>query len=79
MRDKPKDRIPYCISIRDAAKILTLDPATVYRMIAAREIPAVQLGPRRLAIRSDELEAWLEARRTIPRDPFPTDPARGKL
>lgn len=66
------------VSIREAAEALSMDKATVYRLVASEELPGYRIG-RRIVLRLDELDQFMEARRTIPRDPFPADPIAGKL
>jgi len=49
------------LRIPEVAARLRVSRDTVYRKIAAGQIPAVQLGDRRAALRvpEDELEAWI--------------------
>ena len=48
---------------KEVAARLDLHPATVYRKLAAGEIPAIRLGHKGTSIRVDpaELERWLYA------------------
>jgi excisionase family DNA binding protein len=49
------------LTIREVAARLRVSESTVHRLIARDEIPSLQLGGRRKAIRIDEaeFEAWL--------------------
>jgi excisionase family DNA binding protein len=57
---------PKYIGIPQAAIMLSVDSSTLYRMIAAGELPAYRIGTKRLLICIQELEAFMNARRTLP-------------
>jgi excisionase family DNA binding protein len=50
------DRI--LLSVPEAARVLGVNPRSVYRLVGARVIPAIRLGTRRIAIPRRELEEW---------------------
>lgn len=54
---------PRLLTVPQVAARLQLSRQTIYRKIAGGQIPAVQIGPRRSAIRVDEdrLEKWLRS------------------
>jgi excisionase family DNA binding protein len=51
------------LTVPEVAERLRLSKGTVYKLIRTEVLPAVQLGANgsSLRVRSDELEAWLEA------------------
>jgi excisionase family DNA binding protein len=50
------DRI--LLSVPEAARVLGVNPRSVYRLVEQRCIPAIRLGTRRIAIPRRELDAW---------------------
>ena len=56
------------LTVHEAALRLRCSTPTVYRRIAAGELPATRLGngPAALRISERELEVWLERNRTSP-------------
>lgn len=48
------------LNVEDAAKYLLVSKALVYMMIQRKEIPHIRLGKRRVIIRKNDLEKWLE-------------------
>ena len=56
------DRPEPLLTIEDAAEYLGLSTKTIRRRIAMREIPFVNLGPRVIRFRREDLEAYVESR-----------------
>jgi excisionase family DNA binding protein len=56
---------PNWLTVKETARRLGLHPLTVRRKIKAGELPALQLGGPKCAIRvfEDELASWLERHR----------------
>jgi excisionase family DNA binding protein len=52
------------LTTRQVAERLGLSPATVLRRYRAGEIPGYRLATNVLRFRADELEAWLQTRRS---------------
>jgi excisionase family DNA binding protein len=52
---------PLLLRIDDAARLLSLGRATIYKMIANGELPVVKCGTA-LRIPLDDLKAWIDAR-----------------
>ena len=44
------------------AAFLSVDPATVYRLARRAALPAIQVGPRVVRFRPDDVRAYLERR-----------------
>jgi excisionase family DNA binding protein len=59
------------IGVRDAAEMLSLDRSTLYRLIAAGELPAYRISDRRLVLGLDDIDRFMLRRRTMPVDGFP--------
>lgn len=59
---------PKYIGVSEAAEMLSVDPSTLYRMIDAGILGAYRFTTRRLLIKLQELEDFMEQRRTKPRD-----------
>jgi excisionase family DNA binding protein len=53
------------LSAEDVVALLQVNLRTIYRMIKARQIPAVRVG-RQWRFRQRDIESWLEAQRTMP-------------
>lgn len=60
------------VGVREAAAMLSVNPATLYRLIETGELNAYRIGIRRMVIKVEELDAFLQARRTRPADSAPT-------
>ncbi|VTS07956.1 helix-turn-helix domain-containing protein [Tuwongella immobilis] len=65
------------LTIRTAAKLLNLSPATLYRLVAAKQIPHIRLGTGRgkILFQEPELHTWLESRHVRPALETSTNPA----
>lgn len=50
--------------VPEGADYLRLPTTAVYKMIKAGELPALILGPRRIRLRRDDLDQWLDAHAT---------------
>jgi excisionase family DNA binding protein len=62
---------PRLLTVRAVAHWMGLSTKQVRRRIASGDLPAVRLGPEpnaQLRVSADELEAWLERRRTQPKE-----------
>lgn len=53
------------LSVKDAAKLLSVSVSYVRKLVKSGEIPAVKLGPKCLRIAVKDLEAWAESRKTM--------------
>ena len=51
-------------TISEAAGLLGVSPLFIYRRVWNKELPAIRLSARRLAIPKEELESFLNARST---------------
>lgn len=49
------------LSINEAATLAGVSPATLKRRGAAGELKITKLSPRRIGVRSDHLQAWLDS------------------
>jgi len=58
----PTDRDFYTVA--EAARVLDVNPSTIWRWIEARQLPAVRVGPRSIRIRKQDLEALVRPART---------------
>ncbi len=47
-------------SVPEAARLLDVSAATLWRWIAARRLRAYRVGPRRIRVRRDDLEALVQ-------------------
>ncbi len=54
------------LSVREVADALALSPRTVLRMVAAGTLPAFRFDSGSLRIAEADLDAFLDARRTVP-------------
>lgn len=57
--------MPPLLNKKQAAECLGIGLSTLDRWIADREIPYIQLGPRRIAFKQADIEAYLE-KQTVP-------------
>lgn len=46
---------PFC-TVAEAARMLGVSPATVWRWIVAQRLPAYRVGPRGIRIRKEDVE-----------------------
>ena len=53
---------PISYSVDDAARVIGIGPATVWKWVAAKEIPVIRIG-RRTVIRHNDLVAFVERHR----------------
>jgi excisionase family DNA binding protein len=51
-------------TVGEAARILRVNPSTVWRWIESEKLPAYRVGPRTIRIRHKDLEALLQPART---------------
>ena len=51
---------------REAAEILQISAASVYRLLSNGRLPAIQVGPRSLRIRRADLDQFIDARVRLP-------------
>lgn len=56
------------LSVEDVARSLGVATVSVYRLVERRALPVYRVL-RKLLFRRSEVNAWLEAKRTAPRDP----------
>ncbi len=56
------------ISPQDLARLLRVTSDTIYRLVAKRALPSYRVL-RRILLRRADVERWLAAHRTSPRDP----------
>lgn len=64
-RAAPRATTPLGEPLLDAdavAAYLSIDPATVYRLARRAVLPAIQVGPRALRFRPEDVRAYLECR-----------------
>jgi excisionase family DNA binding protein len=47
-------------TVPEAARLLEVSPATLWRWIATRRLPAYRVGPRRIRIRREDLEELIQ-------------------
>ncbi|MBI4494622.1 MAG: helix-turn-helix domain-containing protein [Chloroflexi bacterium] len=62
-------------TILEAARILKVNPSTIWRWIAAERLPAHRVGPRAIRIKQEDLEAVLRPAKPASRE-APTDRER---
>jgi excisionase family DNA binding protein len=55
---------PRYYTVAQAARLLGVSPSTVWRWIEAEKLAAYRIGPRRIRIREDDLEAAIRPART---------------
>lgn len=55
------------LSVQDVSRLLGIAAITVYRLVARRALPTYRLV-RRILFRRSDVERWLAAHRTEPRD-----------
>jgi len=61
------DGVPQLVRPRDAARLLGVSPATLWRLARLPEFPVpYRLGLQAVAWSAPELRAWLETRRARP-------------
>ena len=51
------------LSVREAAKILSVDRKMVYRLIEMDKLPAYRISDRVIRISEDDLGAWIKKRK----------------
>src|SRR4051812_32055628 len=51
-------------TVAEAARVLEVNPSTIWRWIEARQLPAVRVGPRSIRIRKLDLEAMVRPARS---------------
>jgi|GEM_PF-5664238 len=51
---------PPFYTVAEAAHVLDVSPATIWRWIEARKLPAYRVGPRRIRIRKEDLDRVIE-------------------
>jgi excisionase family DNA binding protein len=51
-------------TVPEAARLLEVSPATLWRWIATRRLPAYRVGPRRIRVRREDLEALIRPARS---------------
>jgi excisionase family DNA binding protein len=56
---------PKVLSIEDAAKVIGVSKATLKRLIDSGNMPSVLIGPRRRVVLITDIDAYLQAHRTI--------------
>ena len=49
------------LTVRQAAKVLSVSVWHVYRLVQKRKVPFVRVGTRAIRFRSTDLEAWLRS------------------
>jgi excisionase family DNA binding protein len=64
MHEYPKDDElpPISYSVDDAARVIGIGPATVWKWVSAKELPVIKIG-RRTIIRHHDLVAFVERHR----------------
>ena len=64
MNNSPPDNElpPISYSVDDAARVIGIGPATVWKWVAAKELPVIKIG-RRTVIRHNDLVAFVERHR----------------
>jgi len=53
---------PIAYSVDDAARVVGVGPATVWKWLQEKQLPAIRIG-RRTIIKHDDLEAFVEQHR----------------
>lgn len=51
------------LTVRDAAKLLSVDRKTIYKLIEEDKFPAYRISERNIRIDEDGLMAWLKKRK----------------
>ena len=51
------------LSVREAAKFLSVDRKMIYRLIEQDKLPAYRLSERVIRINEDDLVAWIKKRK----------------
>ena len=59
---------PEFVTVEDLARLFGVATVTIYRLVARRALPTYRLV-RRILFRRSDIERWLDAQRTEPRDP----------
>lgn len=54
---------PRLLSLAEAAAHLTIGVRTLKAIVARGDLPVVQVAPRRVAVRTEDLDAYVESRR----------------
>jgi excisionase family DNA binding protein len=57
--------LPRLLTVKELAGVLRISERTAYRLLET-EIPAVRVGPRRIRVRVDDVEAFLDGQRERP-------------
>ena len=50
-----QDSPPLLVSVTEAARLINVDPRTIYRMIAAKRLKTVRLGPKSMRVSVDSI------------------------
>jgi excisionase family DNA binding protein len=61
------------MTYQETANRLGLCLSTLYAMVSRGQIPHIRLGPRLVRFDTDEVHAWISARRVEVRPPAPRD------
>lgn len=56
------------VGVREAAGMLSIDAATVYRLVESGELPAYRVTQHRIVISLQEFEKFMQDRRTVSND-----------
>jgi excisionase family DNA binding protein len=70
MKNTSPGGTPAYRKVAEAARLLSVAPATVYALVAAGDLEAVRVG-RSLRISAAAIEAYLDRRSTLGRNPAP--------
>lgn len=54
------------VSVREAARLLHVSPSTVWRWVSRRLVPAYRIGPKRVWLKTADLEALVVPARALP-------------
>ena len=57
------DHLPYCIDANDIAQLLGISRSMAYELMHREDFPCVELGARRLMVRSQDFLQWLDNHR----------------
>lgn len=50
-------------TVKEAAKLMSIDRKMVYKMIEEDKLPAYRLSERNIRIKENDLERWLDKRK----------------
>lgn len=51
------------LTVEDVAKILKLQPGTIYRLIYKKEIPVIKIGLRTYRFRQEDIMKFIESKK----------------